>query len=229
MTEWRAAGRACRVFGEKGAQAVLIQMTDAQDLAGMEEEYALLYRAAPAPFLLAAVPTADWFRELSPWPAPAPFGRQDFGGGAADTLHLLTDALIPALTAAYAPAKDAAWMLGGYSLAGLFALWCGYETDRFFAIAAASPSVWFPGWMEYARLRGPKARRICISLGDQEEKARNPVLATVGGAVREQYALLESSPGVEAALQWNPGNHFRDAPRRTARAFAWAAWGQALD
>ena len=220
MTEWRAAGRACRVFGEKGAQAVLIQMTDAQDLAGMEEEYALLYRAAPAPFLLAAVPTADWFRELSPWPGPAPFGRQDFGGGVADTLHLLTDALIPALTAAYAPAKDAAWMLGGYSLAGLFALWTASRTDRFTGVAAASPSVWFPGFVEYLRGHEIQCPSVYLSLGDREGKTRNPVMAAVGGCIRETEELLKAR-GVRTLLEWNPGNHFRDAGLRTAKAFAW--------
>ena len=38
--------------------------------------------------------------------------------------------------------------------------------------------------------------------------------------------LLQSAPGIETTLEWNPGNHFMDAPRRTARALAWAAWGK---
>ena len=38
--------------------------------------------------------------------------------------------------------------LGGYSLAGFFSLWAAYQTDRFAGVAAVSPSVWFPGWMD---------------------------------------------------------------------------------
>ena len=28
--------------------------------------------------------------------------------------------------------------------------------------------------------------------------------------------------GIDTVLEWNPGNHFRDADIRTAKAFAWA-------
>ena len=223
MTERSIAGRACRVYAQEGPRTALLQMVDDQDMQGMSKECALLKRAAPEPFLLAAAPVSDWFRDLSPWRAPAAFGKRDFGDGAADTLSFLLGDMIPALTAEYALPPDIRWVLGGYSLAGLFALWCGYETNAFRGIAAASPSVWFPGWMAYARSHAPQARRVYLSLGDREEKTRNPVMATVGDCIRAQYALLDAVPEVDAALQWNPGNHFMDAPKRTARALAWAA------
>ena len=41
-------------------------------------------------------------------------------------------------------------ILGGYSLGGLFALWSSMQTDRFAAIAAASPSLWIKDWLNYA-------------------------------------------------------------------------------
>jgi predicted alpha/beta superfamily hydrolase len=41
------------------------------------------------------------------------------------------------------------YIIGGYSLAGLFALWASTRTDLFFGVAAASPSVWFPGFIDY--------------------------------------------------------------------------------
>lgn len=44
------------------------------------------------------------------------------------------------------------YYLGGYSLAGLFSLWAAYQTNLFAGIAAASPSVWFPGFLDYAKL-----------------------------------------------------------------------------
>ncbi len=47
---------------------------------------------------------------------------------------------------------------------------CRLTTNAFTAIAAASPSVWYPGWMDFARTRQPKVPRIYLSLGDAEEK-----------------------------------------------------------
>lgn len=59
-----------------------------------------------------------------------------------------------------------------------------------------------------------------MSLGSKEEKTRNPVMATVGCAIREQYALLESA-GIRCQLDWNPGNHFVDSDIRVAKGLAW--------
>ena len=109
-------------------------------------------------------------------------------------------------------------ILGGYSLAALFALWASYESRRFSGIAAASPSVWFPGWLDYAKARKPRAERIYLSLGDAEPRTRNRVMATVGDCIQEMDALLAGHPHT---LEWNPGNHFKDADLRTAKAFLW--------
>lgn len=38
----------------------------------------------------------------------------------------------------YCTDKDRTYIIGGYSLAGLFALWAAYQTDVFCAVAAAS-------------------------------------------------------------------------------------------
>ena len=64
-----------------------------------------------------------------------------------------------------------------------------------------------------------KAQYVCLSLGDREEKTRNPIMATVGDRIREIHASLKSQ-GIDCCLEWNEGNHFRDPDLRTARAFA---------
>ena len=38
--------------------------------------------------------------------------------------------------------------------------------------------------------------------------------------IREGHALLHSR-GIRTTLEWNSGNHFKDAGIRTAKAFAW--------
>ena len=66
----------------------------------------------------------------------------------------------------------------------------------------------------------PLAKAVYLRLGDKEEKARNPVMASVGDAIRRQQALL-AAQGISHMLEWNAGNHFVDADIRMAKGFAW--------
>jgi hypothetical protein len=61
---------------------------------------------------------------------------------------------------------------------------------------------------------------VYLSLGDREEKTRNPVMAQVGNAIREAEAMFAEA-GKECTLEWNKGNHFKDPDLRTAKGFAW--------
>ena len=45
-------------------------------------------------------------------------------------------------------------------------------------------------------------------------------MATVGDRIRVVSSLL-SERGVKCVLEWNKGNHFKDADVRTAKAFSW--------
>ena len=96
--------------------------------------------------------------------------------------------------------------LGGYSLAGLFSLWAGYQTDVFDGIAAASPSIWFPHFITYMHENTFQAEAAYLSLGDREEKTKNPVMSQVGGAIRDACKILQES-GTRCILEWNKGNH----------------------
>ena len=128
--------------GNSSASIVLIQMVDDHDLAGIESEAAEIKKRTDADFYLIAVRIQNWNRDLSPWPAPAVFGKEGFGNGAADTL----DEVLKTCTD-----QEKTYFIGGYSLAGLFALWAAYQTDVFKGVAAASPSMWFPGFADYMR------------------------------------------------------------------------------
>lgn len=219
--ELSAGGAVCRVYGEKNASFLLIQPVDDHDLAEMDAEAQSIAEKTSVPFLLAAVPVQNWNDDLSPWPAPPVFGNQPFGGGAEGTLRKIQDKVIPALRSEFSLPKDVRLILGGYSLAGLFALWAACASGSFHGAAAASPSVWFPGFGEYAVQNEIRTRAVYLSLGDREEKARNPVMARVGDCIRALYAQYAADPQLIAALEWNEGNHFRDAGLRTAKAFAW--------
>ena len=203
-------------YGDPAADILLVQMVDDHDLEVIESEVSFIEELSGGQcFCLKAVKVDNWNKDLSPWPAPAVFGREDFGAGAEETLAYLLKEVVPHKT--NSPQKV---YIGGYSLASLFALWAGYQTDVFSGIAAASPSIWFPGFTEYMKKNELHARAVYLSLGDREERTRNPVMARVGDAVREAYAHLQET-GVDCVLEWNKGNHFKEPDLRTARAFAW--------
>ncbi len=177
----------------------------------------LLRAAGEARFRVIAVPCGDWNRDLSPWRAPPAFKKGgDFSGGAEAFLPEVLGAL-DAAEAALGEAPERR-VIAGYSLAGLFALWTLYRTPRFDRAACASPSLWFPGWTDFMAAQPllPARPRVALSLGDREDKSRNPGLSGVGDAVRGAQSLLLSR-GVPCTLRMDRGGHFEDAAGRTAR------------
>ena len=208
-------GRLCFLYQDEAATHLLIQPIDEHDLELLDQEIEAIKKMSDKPFSLVAFMIKDWNQELTPWAAPAVFGKVPFGSGAEKTLEFITSRLLPEVQE-----NIPHLILGGYSLAGLFALWSGYQTDKFDGIVAASPSVWFPKWIEYATDNKPLAKSIYLSLGDKEEKAKNPVMAQVGNAIRRQNELLTGQMD-NTILEWNPGNHFVDSEKRTAKGFAW--------
>lgn len=198
-------------YGNPDADTVLIQPVDNHDLEGIVNEVERIKQLSGKVFCLVAIKVDNWNSDLSPWEAPAVFGNESFGGKAAAALDVV-------LKLTGDPSKT--YYIGGYSLAGLFAIWAAYQTDVFKGVAAASPSVWFPGFSDYMAERKICANSVYLSLGDKEEKTRNPVMATVGDNIRKAHELLKAQ-GVNTVLEWNPGNHFKDPDIRMAKGFEW--------
>lgn len=209
--------RPCRIYGEAHAEYLLLQMTGEHELQSMESEVAAMAQSAHQ-FLFAAIPVESWNDALSPWEAPAVWGKESFGGNAADTLRFLTEQVIPTLKQQFRLPENVKIILGGYSLAGLFALWASTQANLFYGVAAASPSVWFPGWMEFEQQHPMQTQRVYLSLGDKEEHTKSTVMAAVGDNIRALYSQL-TARGVDCTLEWNSGGHFKDADLRTAKAF----------
>ena len=212
-------GRSCYVYGEQNAEYLLLQMTDEHELQSMDNEVAAIAQSNHK-FLFAAVPVTNWNDKLSPWEALAVWGKQGFGGNAADTLHFLMEQVVPTLKRQFNLPENIKIILGGYSLAGLFALWASTQTDLFYGIASASPSVWFPRWMEFEQQHPVQTQCVYLSLGDKEERTKNPMMASVGDHIRALHDRL-TERGADCVLEWNSGGHFKDADLRTARAFQW--------
>ena len=198
-------------YGNTDASLVLVQPIGEHELSSLENEVQEISRLSDKNFRLIAFIIDDWNKELSPWKSGAVFGKEDFGDDAKETL----DKILKLCTDS---SKE--YIIGGYSLAGLFSLWASYQTDTFKAVASASPSVWFPGFIDYMKDNEIKTDAVYLSLGDKEKNTRNPIMATVGDCINEAYENLKKR-GLDVCLEWNQGNHFKDADIRTAKAFSW--------
>jgi hypothetical protein len=177
---------------------------------------------APEPLSLAAIGSVDWNKELSPWPAPKAFrGGEDFGGGGPDYLREVIEEIIPAVEHRL-PAPPTCRVAAGYSLAGLWALYAGYQSRAFARIVCASASLWYDGFLEFLRTRRPEVlpERVYFSVGDKEKITKNQRLATVEDATRAAVDFL-ASQGVTTTFELNPGGHFVDAEKRLARGIEW--------
>ena len=214
--EYTLSNRTCFLYQDEAATLLLVQPIDEHDLEVLDQEVETIKDLSDKPFSLVAFMIKDCNQELTPWAAPPVFGKIPFGDGAEKTLEFIINQLLPEVQG-----NNTHLILGGYSLAGLFALWAGYNTDLFEGIAAASPSVWYPQWIDYASENKPLAKSVCLSLGDKEEKTKNSVMAQVGNAIRKQHELLTEQK-VNTLLEWNAGNHFVDSDKRIAKGFSWA-------
>lgn len=165
----------------------------------------------------------NWNKDLSPWPAKAVFGNEDFGGEADAFLGILTEELIPA--AEQATDIEPVWRgIAGYSLAGLFAVYAVYKSSLFTRAASVSGSVWFDGWMRFAEDTplAAKVTRAYFSVGAKEKKTRNVRMQPVEENTRRMCGLFRSR-GAESIFVLNPGNHFVDADQRMADALEYLA------
>ena len=213
------SGRECYITDSVHPKYILIQTLGNHERAIFDRTADLIAGAAGVPFVLAAFQIFGWDLDLTPWHDDAINRKPEVGTRTGDTLRYVTESLLPALEAEYG---NLPVILGGYSLGGLFAIWSAVQTDRFAAIAAASPSLWIRDWLDYAEAHPVQAGKVYLSLGDQEEHVKNRAIARVGDSVRGEYELLKTQLGREnCTLVWNPGGHFQDGDKRLAAAFSW--------
>ena len=174
------------------------------------------------PFTLVAISDLEWNHDMVPWDSPPVFKHANAcTGGADDYLRLLAEEIIP--TAEKDINGVPSWRgITGYSLAGLFALYTIYQTDLFSRVGSMSGSLWLPGMKDYIFSLEPKRLPdyMYFSLGDKENKTRNPLLRSVRQNTEEIHAFYQSK-GIDTVFQLNPGNHYNHAVERTAAGLCW--------
>ena len=212
-------GRECFVSDSVQPRYILLQTLGNHERGVFDSTAALISETTGVPFVLAAFQVFDWDLDLAPWHDDAINRKPEVGTKTGETLRYVTESLLPALEKEYGKLPV---ILGGYSLGGLFAIWSSSQTDRFAAIAAASPSLWIRDWLDFAQMHPVKTARVYLSLGDREEHVKNRAIARVGDSVRGEYELLQAQLGKDnCTLAWNPGGHFQDEDKRLAAAFSW--------
>ncbi len=179
-------------------------------------------------FSLAVISAVDWNDDMTPWPIP-PISKGDTpcSGGADSYLAQLIGEILPQITAAL-PFSPTYCALSGYSLAGLFAVYAAYKTDRFSRLVSASGSLWYPDFIPFVRQHriSEQVHVMYFSLGDQESHTKNQYLAPVEENTRF-LAQYFSERGIQTIFQLNRGNHYRNSTGRTAAGIQWMLQQQA--
>ena len=206
----------------KKIEYILIQPVDEHDMQLLDNEVKYISENTDKNFSLAAFKIEDWNSELTPWEMPLLRGKGNFGDGAGKSLEFIREKLIPNLVKfVNVQENNVKYVLGGYSLAGLFSLWCGYQTDIFAGVVGVSPSVWYKDWIDFVRNAELKANNVYLSLGKLEETSKHKILAKIGDNIREYSEILKNSGIEKSILEWNEGNHFRDSDIRMGKGFVW--------
>ncbi len=220
MNSFTVEGKKVHVFpaAEPGRPIIYLH-TFGQE--GSKVEQALQRKKSPD-CTLAAVSNLAWDHDMAPWDCP-PLSKLDTPctGGADDYLAVLLDRIMPEAERDLTEAP--AWRgIAGYSLAGLFAVYAVYRTDRFSRVASMSGSLWFPGLKEYIFSHEPKVRPdyVYFSLGDKESRTKNPYLSTTQENTAQIQAFY-AEQGIDSVFVLNPGNHYVNAVDRTAAGLDW--------
>ena len=200
------------ILGDLKASTFLIYLVDESN----PEDYEQIYQKISNEYQLCMISVSihDWQGELSPWPAPAIFGKHDFAGNAAKFLAEL-EGFWKWFKDEYNIESNQVYLCG-YSLAGLFTLWASTHTNIFQKIAAVSPSVWFLNFVQYMQQNPIQTREVYMSLGDKEANAKNKVMATVKACFDAVIQNLQKQD-IQLTYEYNPGNHFQDVELRMTK------------
>lgn len=176
--------------------------------------------------ILVSISNLNWDDDMSPWFATKIYKNDtDFLGKADEYLKILLEKIIPKVkefVEINLEKQIEYYVIAGYSLAGLFALYSSYKTALFSKIVSCSGSFWFPKFVEFVEKNkiSTNIKQIYFSLGNRESKTRNRVLQTVEENTKEIEKFL-SEQGIKTIYEENEGNHFQNADLRMAKGINW--------
>lgn len=168
--------------------------------------------------ILVIVQEDNWNDSFSPWT----FDYEDmhFGGRAKETL-VRYQKLLEELKQVYEIEKV---YLCGYSLAGLFALWCAVNWKELDGVICCSGTLWFDGFDRYMQEQEIDMP-VYLSLGGKEEKVKHLLMKTIGVKTREMSQYLKKQ-GIKTTLVMHKGGHFGNEIKRISQGIIWMMQNQ---
>ena len=173
-------------------------------------------------FILVNVSNIKWDDEMTPWKCKALFkGDSECKGKADEYLLELIDNIIPSIEKKL-NYMSRNYILAGYSLGGLFAIYTMYKTDIFKGIISGSGSFWYPNFLEYIKSNKliNKAEKVYISLGDKEKESKIKIFSTVEDKTIELVEFFRNQ-NINIKFEFNEGNHYKDNYKRLAKGIKW--------
>ena len=170
-------------------------------------------------YILVTISNLDWNNNLSPWPI------ENFNGNADDYIKILENIIIPRIDEMIdkeLKLNIKNHIIGGYSLAGLFAIYSLYKTYLFKSAISCSGSLWYPDLIDYIKsnemIKTPD--KIYFSLGNKESKTKNELMSKVEENTKyiERYYKEKK---IETIYEENEGNHFKDVIERIVKGINW--------
>lgn len=177
-------------------------------------------------YILVTISNINWNQDMSPWYMDRLFkAEDDYTGKADEYIELLTDKIIPEITTTIKEKLNilpSQYILAGYSLAGLFAIYSLYKTDKFDKIISCSGSFWYPNFIQFVKTNElqKKPEKIYFSLGNRESKTKNEMMSKVEENTKYLKQFYDEY-GVETIYEENQGNHFQDVSNRIAKGIYW--------
>lgn len=177
-------------------------------------------------FVFVTISNINWNDDLSPWYMSKIYSKDsDYLGNADNFLHSITDKIMPQiekiLLETYKIIPEY-YSIIGYSLAGLFALYSGFKTNKFQKIASVSGSMWFENFEKFVQENNinSSVEKVYFSLGNKEKQTNNQILKTVEEKTIKIEKIIKAK-GIKTTLQINHGNHFAQPEERLAKAIKW--------
>ena len=177
-------------------------------------------------FILVCISKLDWNSDMSPWSASKIYSNDlEFLGRADKYLKILLEQIIPKVNEFIKVKLEKQikyYVIAGYSLAGLFAIYSSYKTNLFSKIVSCSGSFWFPNVVEFIQENkiSSNIKQIYLSLGNKESKTKNMILKTVEKKTKKIENILNKQ-GIQILYEENEGNHFYNVNVRMSNGIKW--------
>lgn len=181
-------------------------------------------------FILVIISNLNWNDDMTPWEASNINKKEpNFKGKANNYLDELINDIIPKVKKHLdnLNIKIKEYIIAGYSLAGLFALYSAYKIDIFSKIVSASGSFWYPNFLTFVRENNisKSITKIYLSLGNKESKTKNETLKSVEENTKEIEKIYKNK-NINTIYEENEGNHFKDASLRISKGIKWVLEGK---